>query len=197
MNRDTENLYYNQRFIIDNRILTEPRTWKISKINRISNNGTVLLTCAQDKFNEHTDYIEKNESGDVIGMWADYYSSAIEPKDDIEPETIKKQYAVITYSGVKPEIKIGGSYKKFTVDFYDIDNTPMPYINGLWSFAIDGMDVTALVNTLTQATSTELNVNQIKAKFPKDDSYIGKVLDVTFTSSTGISATIQMELKAL
>lgn len=41
-------------------------------------------TIKQDNFNQHTDYVEKDANGNIIGMWADYYLDSISPKDDHE-----------------------------------------------------------------------------------------------------------------
>ena len=67
LNRMTENIYYDQRMIIDAPVLTEPRTWIVSKVNRIAANGLVHVTLAQSKFNAHTDYIETDGDGNVYG----------------------------------------------------------------------------------------------------------------------------------
>ena len=81
MTRDTETLFYNIRMIVDTKVETEPRSWLISKVNRISPNGICRVTLAQDIFNPHTDYIEKDEDGNIVGLWADYYKSNIEPTE--------------------------------------------------------------------------------------------------------------------
>jgi len=58
------------------------RVWLISKVNRISPFGICNATMTQDKINEHSDYIEKDETGKVIGKWADFRRSAVEPVDN-------------------------------------------------------------------------------------------------------------------
>ena len=76
MTRDTETLFYNVRMLVDTKV-DNPRAWLISKVNRISPNGICRITLAQDIFDQHTDYIEKDKNGDIIGMWANYYKSNI------------------------------------------------------------------------------------------------------------------------
>ena len=191
LNRDTEKIYYDQRFIIDSKVLTEPRTWRISKINRISPTGIVRATLAQDEFNEHRDYIELDNNGDVIGMWASYYDTNT-PLVDFDEEQPQVDWNVrITYSGVKPEIKIGGSYKTFTAKLYD-GETEIPITDpGTWEFFIGTDDASSLVTTIDDGSGV------IKVKFNGDLSYIGKVLIIKYTSYNDISADIEVDIRRL
>ena len=181
MNRDTEHLYYNQRLIIDNAVVTEPRTWVISKVNRITSNGVVLITTAQTDFDPHRDYIEKDENGNVIGMWADFFDSGYVPQDQsIEDLSI-------TFSGLKPEVKIKGNYKKLTVD----DDG-----SGDWSFNISGADVADLITVLTSENSDDVDANQIKIKFAGGNEYLGDVLTVVYANN-GHTATLRLDIVSL
>lgn len=192
MNSISEQIYYNQRMIIDNKIDVnkgnEPRTWKVSKVNRINSNGTVLVTLAQDKFNAHTDYIEYEDVTDastIIGMWADYYSSdGTVPSDSATP--LEEIHSKITYVG-KPNIKAGGSFKKFTVTFYDHE-TVIGHRLGKWSFEMDGADASSLLETDT----TDVEENQIKVKFTGSEDYMGKTLKVSYSSATGVTTSVDI-----
>lgn len=192
LNSVSETLYYNQRMIIDNKVDVlhgaEPRAWMISKINRISSNGTVLVTLAQDKFNAHTDYVEYEDESDpasIIGMWADYYSDDGTAPSEDEP-TPMDIHSVIEYAG-KPNIKAGGSYKKFTVIFYDHE-TVIDHMLGRWSFEIDGVDASALIETDTAG----LPDNQIRVRFTGSEDYMGRTLKVAYTSVTGIVSSVDI-----
>ena len=80
MNEYTETVYYNLRALIDSNLYnddSEYRAWLVSKVNRISTKGICNVTLAQDTFNQHTDYIEKDDEGNIIGAWADYWTSSI------------------------------------------------------------------------------------------------------------------------
>lgn len=185
LNRDSESIFYNTRMIVDAPVITEPRTWVVTKVNRISANGLLHTTLAQDLFDQHTDYIEVDEDGNVTGMWADYYREVVEPM----PEGIFRPiehviHSKIAFSGVKPEIKIGGSYKKLTVHFYDEFDNEIEYQNSTWKYEIDGVDVSDKVSILDSTTSTDVEENQVKVKFIGDYSYVGKVLVVTNTADT-------------
>lgn len=191
MNRDTETLWYNTRMLIDSKIYgknSEPRAWLISKINRISPNGVCRVTLTQDTYNQHTDYIEYDESGDIIGMWADYYRSSIEPAPIIpdEPSDIT---VVISCTG-KHQLKVGGSAKTLTASFIDVDGNPSEYQSGDWSFTIDGDDASNLL------TLTPVSDGKVKVKFDGDDTYINKILTATFTSGD-LSSSLDLEILPL
>ena len=207
LNRDSEKLFYNQRMIIDAPVLTEPRAWKISKVNRISPNGLTRITLAQDRFDQHRDYIELDDDGDVIGMWADYYLSTVPTDHDENPP--QEETCIITYSGVKPELKVGGSYKTLTSTYYDADGNVEDKDVYEWKFKLNGEDICGVITdgNITQYTNAEsqfitidefgfdlngvrvievktpdmdssLNLNQIKVKFIATDDYYGSVLTV-------------------
>ena len=191
LNRDTEKIYYDQRMIIDSKILTEPRTWKVSKINRISPTGILRATLAQDEFNDHRDYIELNNDGNVIGMWASYYDTNTPLVDYTEDEPQTELNVRITYAGSKPEIKIGGSYKTFTAKLYN-GETEIPIESpGTWRFTIGNELADDLVTTIDDGSG------KIKVKFDGDLSYIGKVLTVEYTAYNGISNSIEVDIKRL
>lgn len=192
LNRDTEYLYYNTYLVIDANVLTEPRVWQISKINRSNSKGIAIYTCAQDLANQHTLKADYDADGNVIAWWADWKQSEVEPTpaiptDDTPPSSITSK---ITCSG-KPQFKIGGSAKTFTVTYYDYDDQEIPdYPIGNWTFTIDGETVPNNLLTLTAEN------NKIKVKFLGDDSYIGKIFTVINTSGDVISS-LNIEIIAL
>lgn len=190
----TETLSYNHRLIVDSNLYNddaENRAWLVSKMKRVSPNGIVVVTMAQDIYDQHNDYIEKDAEGNIIGKWANYFNSNIEPTsipEDI-PSSITSR---ITVSG-KPQFKIGGSAKTFTVTYYDNENQEMTgHQPGSWALSIDG---TSVPNNLVELTSSDDGV-KLKVKFLGDDTYIGKILTVTNTSDDA-TAEIQMEIIAL
>ena len=196
INDITETIYYNKYMIIDSALYnsdSEPRRWKVSKVNRISPNGISRVTLVQDIFDQHRDYIERDENGKVVGMWANYYDSYIEPiSDDVSDENYSSITSDITCSG-KCEIKVGGSAKTFTVNYYDINGNMLPeYTPGIWSFKIDGNYVSNDLMTLSYFDDT----HKIKFKFLGDDTYIGKILHITNTSNQ-VTASLDVEIVPL
>ena len=177
--------------IIDAKTLINQRAWKASKVNRISPNGLTRITLAQDQFNPETDYIEMDENGNVIGMWADYLSTGVEPEDkpDDEPMGV---YSKITYTGKEQVIKINGSFKKFEVQFFD-DIGPIPFKHGIWKYYVEGEEVGRFIKT----DESNINENQIRIKFIGPDDYIGKDLVVTYRSDVGIESSIKMNIQGL
>jgi hypothetical protein len=177
--------------IIDAKVETEPRAWLISKVNRISPNGICRVTLAQDIFDQHRDYIEKDSDGNIIAMWANYWSGNIEPtpaeSDDPIPSTTT---AEITCSG-KKQFKVGGSAKTFTVKYYDEDGNQIDdHLVGRWEFVMDNLPVPDDLISVTD------NGYSIKVKFLGDDTYIGKILTITnITNDT--TASIQIDITAL
>lgn len=192
MTRETETLFYNHRMIVDTMVESEPRVWLISKVNRISPNGICRVTLYQDKYDIHKDFVEHDESGNIIGMWADYYGSNLQPEPVIidDPDSIVSQItSSITCSG-KQQLKIGGSAKTLTVIFRDETGEITDYQSGEWSYTIDDVDVTDLL------TITAVADGRIKILFNGDDSYINKILKVTFTSGE-ISSSLDLEILPL
>lgn len=202
LNEITENLWYNQRMIIDAKVSTQPRAWEISKVNRISPNGLVRVTLAQDNFDQHHDYIERDSNNKIIGMWADYYNTVVSEEDPFIKHA--NYYSSITYSGVKPQIKLGGSYKKFTVNFYENGGSDeIDFKKGEWKFfikvgeEIEGgyIDASSVIQVLTE--SSDLKENQIKVKFTGDSSFIGQILLISYIDENNIKSFIEMEIVGL
>lgn len=175
MTRETEKLFYNQRLIIDNRVLTEPRVWVITKPNRIANKGICGLTFAQDVFDPHKDFIEMDEDGNVIGMWADYFDNGLAPEDHVDYDGLTCELSVV---GNK-RIKIDGGYKRLSVEFYK-NGVPTEFKEGYWNYYVDGTDVSLLVEELTDG----LAKNERSIRFIGTDDYIGKILTVVFTAGS-------------
>ena len=197
MNRITELLFYNQRVIIDNFVLTEPRTWKVSKVNRIANNGTVIVTFAQTEFDATTDYIEKDGNENVIAFWAGYYSNGVSP---VEEESIPLIRGEITTLGTKPQIRLGGGYKKLDVHFYEGDKE-VDFEPGEWKFFVGEDEISEKLNILTAADSDKVELNQIKIKVPNDnnsnEALLGKKIKCQFHSLTGVTAEYEISIVSL
>ena len=211
LNSMSEKLFYNLRMLIDTKVDvasgSEPRAWHITKINRISPSGLARITLAQDRFDTHRDYIEYEDAKDpstIIGMWADYWSDNIKPVDpeDIPSPTL---HSIITFSGVKPEIKVGGSYKKFTVKFYDDEDSEhqVEALDGTWGFTVRNADDTADIDAsdliqFEDITPTgEKMFKQIKAKFIGNDEWISKNMKVWYTSDSGIKSHVIINIVGL
>lgn len=203
LNAITENINYvgedgkNQRMIVSAKV-KNPTTYKVTKIETTHPIGLLQMTFSQVSFDTHTDYIERDENGEIIGMWADYNSSEIAPVDPFEEltPTSPLNYGKITAS--TSTIKIGGSYKTLIVNIYDekgIDITNL-YSDATvnWSCSVNNIDITES-GSISWLAGTVFNKSKIK--FLNDKSYLGQVLDVNCVITKDaeiIETTMQFEL---
>ena len=177
MNSITEKFWYsddddkNMRLIVS-APLEQPVTWRITKCENAQPLGIQKLTLYQDRFNEHTDYVNL-ETGE---MYANYFDSEIAPTDPSTPTTPQSSITA-RISASTSTIKVGGSYKNLTVNLFNDSNEDITteYANATftWTCSIDDEDWT---NKVTWRADTEYN--QKKLKFHDDTSVIGKILSV-------------------
>ncbi len=185
-NEISDTIYYvsednnnNQRLIVDipNYSIENwtPNTWVVSKVERVNVRGRTKLTLYQKPFNSNTDYIEKDENGIITGLWANYFGGTV-PTDSSTPTTPPSSIAA-RISASTSTIKVGGSYKNFTVNLFNDSNenitTEYADATFTWTCSIDNEDWTGKV---TWRAGTEYN--QKKVKFPNDTSVIGKILSI-------------------
>lgn len=181
LNKITEQIWYTDDENKTMRVLlgapTEhPVAWKISKVENAAPIGLQKLTLYQGFFDIKRDYIEKDENGRIIGMYADWYDSQVEPVD--QPRIDIPQTSVYgDISSTNGKIKVGGTYKTLTLFLFDKDNEDVTdnYSSAIfeWTCRIESNDVTDKVTWLDTTP-----FNQIKLKFPSDKSCLAKVLTV-------------------
>lgn len=181
LNPITEKIWYTNESSKNMRVLVSSFTdnaiaWQISKVENAQPLGVQKLTLYQDFFDQHRDYIEKDENGNIIGMWASYFDSEIAPTDPDTPTTPPSSITA-RISASTSTIKVGGSYKNLTVnlfnDFNEDITTEYADATFTWTCSIDNEDWT---DKVTWRASAEYN--QKKVKFPNDTSVIGKILSV-------------------
>ena len=181
LNPITEKIWYTNESSKNMRVLVSSFTdnaiaWQISKVENAQPLGVQKLTLYQDFFDQHRDYIEKDENGNIIGMWASYFDSEIIPTDPSIPTTPPSSITA-RISASTSTIKVGGSYKNLTVNLFNDSNeditTEYADATFTWTCSIDDEDWT---DKVTWRAGTEYN--QKKVKFPNDNSVIGKILSV-------------------
>lgn len=181
LNPITEKIWYTNESSKNMRVLVSSFTdnaiaWQISKVENAQPLGVQKLTLYQDFFDQHRDYIEKDENGHIIGMWASYFDSEIAPTDPSTPTT-PPSFITARISVSTSTIKVGGSYKNLTVNLYNESNEDITteYSDATisWTCSIDNKDWT---DKVTWRDGTEYN--QKKVKFPNNTSVIGKILSV-------------------
>ena len=157
--------------------------------------GIQKLTLYQNFWDEHKDYIERDEEGHVIGMYADYYDSSFEPTDEKNPIITQPEYkASITASNYI--LKVGGSYKLLKVNIIDDSNIDVTstYSDATfeWKCFIGDEDITGIATWLEQK-----EFNNIKIKFPDNRTFLGQTLHVVCNITSDIrnlSASFDFEL---
>lgn len=185
----SKTIFYNQRLIISPPLET-PIAWKISKVEGMNPLGVLRFTCAQDVYNPDTDVIEYDKDG-KWEAWADLKKQGNTPQKPPVDPIITEDYAEITYNGASPIIKIGGSYRKISIAYYNSKELISNQTPGDWSFWIGDEDVTQLVNIL----QTD-NENSIKIKFLGDEEYLDKLLTIRNTRDN-IVAEYNLEIVSL
>ena len=99
---------------------------------------------------------------------------------------------------LKPEVKVNGSYKIFTVKFYDDEDNEnqIPVLSGHWEFKICELNLDAidLVEYKDSTPPGEDMYKQIQLKFIGGDEWISKNLHVWYISDTGIKSRINVNI---
>ena len=199
LNPITEKIWYTNESSKNMRVLVSSFTdnaiaWQISKVENAQPLGVQKLTLYQDFFDQHRDYIEKDENGNIIGMWASYFDSEIAPTDPSTPTTPPSSI-IARISASTSTIKVGGSYKNLTANLFNDSNEDITIeyadVTFTWTCSINNEDWT---DKVTWRDGTEFN--QKKLKFPSDASTIGKILTVKCTIGKD-DATIESEAISL
>lgn len=198
MNDITSTITYDERIAISAAVKT-PIVWSVSKVDNTNPNGIAHYTLSQERWNEHTDVFEYeheigkddfspiyDSSRKIIGIYADYYTSNITP---VEPEmTPPSYYGEITFSA-KPEVKVGGGYKKFTIKHYR-NGSEIPLPTGTWTYTIDGVNCSSSLDVIQSG-------DLLKIKFIDSDTYIGSVITIKYTTTDGIETYQDVEVVGL
>ena len=172
-NKDTLTIAYDQRFIISDPRRYPPLIWQVSKIEDTQPEGLTKLKFTQERYSSAIDNSEL--------MLANYYDSNITP---IIPDTQNK-VSSITYTGTKPTLKVGGSYKTFTANFEDENVTVSHWI------IKDEKD-----NIIVYGEDYIIRYDEDKLKLKVAQQYdlIGKVLTVQAIGSDKSVAETKMEV---
>lgn len=190
LNSITDKFWYNDEISKTMRLIVSaptenPIVWSVTKIENSKPIGIQKLTLYQDFWDENTDYIERDENGKIVAIYADYYDSQITPIDPDIPKPIPSStYGTITASS--SSIKVGGSYKTLTLKLFDIDDNEVTenYSDAIieWTCEIDGVDqdeMDVLLGKISIVNGTAFN--KVKIKFPDERKYLEKILTVKCT----------------
>lgn len=174
-NNDTITIGYNHRFMITDPRRTTPLVWTVSKIEDSTPIGITELKFTQETYAPNLDNKEL--------LICNYYDSKIEPEvHDDEAEV--KPTTSITYNGVKPTVKVGGSYKIFTPIFSDESVA----VNK-WTVSDENGDISGNTNYIV-----EQDGDKLKLKVSLNYNLIGKVLTVKLAGTDGSIAEQSVEV---
>ena len=172
---DAVTIGYNQRFLISDEKRTVPLAWETSKIEDTQPFGITKLKLKQSTFNPSADNADM--------MLADYYTDGIEPTEpDIEQEF--SGIATISYSGMKPTIKVGGSAKVFTPVF-SAEGTTVSQ----WLVSDENGDISDNANY-----TIERDGELLKIRVAQNYNLIGTVLIVQLIGSDGSATEVSVEV---
>ena len=164
------------RFLIsDNKI--NPIAWEVSKREDMYPTGTTKIVLKQVPFNPMTDNKEL--------MIADYYSSNITPEKQKDAETKDNFSDLLIKHSTSATIKVGGSYKVFSVDSKDFNG----YDPTMVSWKIVGLDEKDYTSILSS--------DAIKIKASKDYSLIGKTFTLELYYSGSLVTSKEIEVVSL
>jgi hypothetical protein len=173
---DSTMIGYNQRFLISDERRTTPLAWEVSKIEDTQPFGITKIKMKQ------TTYDETHDNADL--MLAGYYSTSVEPTEpDIEQEL--SGTASITFSGTKPTIKVGGSWKIFTPVF-SVEGTTVDK----WLISDENGDISGDTENYTIEYEGEL----LKLKVAANYYLIKKTLIVQVVGSDNSTAQVEIEI---
>lgn len=175
-NADTQLIDHNQRFLISDYGRKTPLCFGVGNIVDTMPIGITKFVLSQQTFDP------AHDNADL--MLADYYASNVEPTEpDIEQEL--SGTASITFSGTKPTVKVGGSYKTFTPVF-SMEGTTV----AKWFISDENGDISGDTDNYTIEYVGEL----LKLKVAQNYNLIGRVIIVQVVGTDGSTAEVSVEV---
>ena len=176
-NSEVQTIGYNQRVMISDEGRYPPICWQCSKVDSTTPIGITKLKFTQELFDPVHDNPEL--------MLCDYYDSPIEPEvKDVCAERLAT--AAIAYSGTKPTLKVGGSFKTFTPVFSNEGVT----VQSWFISDENGNDISSDAENYTIKYSGQL----LKIKIAQNYNLVGGVIIVRVIGSDGSKAEVKIEI---
>lgn len=175
-NADTQLIDHKQRFLISDTGRKTPLCYGVGNITDTMPLGITKFVLSQKTFDPIHDNAEL--------MLANYYAGSVEPiEPDIEQEL--SGTASITFSGTKPTIKVGGSWKIFTPVF-SVEGTTVDK----WLISDENGDISGDTENYTIERDGEL----LKLKVAANYYLIKKTLIVQVVGSDKSTAQVEVEI---
>lgn len=189
----------NQRVILSAKT-DNPLTWKVSKIENTKPVGIIKATLKEVVYDPNTDYIEIDDNGNIIGMWANYYTSKIEPtippedehinENDIIPNRCELSASLYQVKNGSPKYRIiqsnyfNNKNEDISINYSDLDKD--------YQFIIIDSDNTEIDVSEYVEYVVDKDKNKFKVKFNNSD-YIGDILIIR-TMVDDILGEIKLEI---
>lgn len=174
-NAETQTIGHDQKFLISDAGRMPPLCYSVATISDSMPVGITKFVMSQSTFDQIHD------NADL--MLANYYDNSVEPVEtDIEQEL--SGTATISYSGVKPTIKVGGSCKAFTPVF-SAEGTTVSQ----WLVSDENGDISGNTDY-----TIERDGELLKIKVGLNYNLIGTVLIVQCVGSDGSTAELSVEV---
>lgn len=174
-NADTQLIDHNQRFLISDYGRKTPLCFGVGNIVDTMPLGITKFVLSQQTFDP------AHDNADL--MLANYYNGSVEPVEpDIEQEL--SGTASITFSGTKPTVKVGGSWKTFTPVF-SVEGTTVVK----WLVSDENGDISGDTNY-----TIEYEGELLKLRVSQNYYLIGKVLIAQCVGSDNSTAQVEIEI---
>jgi hypothetical protein len=175
-NADTQLIDHNQRFLISDYGRKTPLCFGVGNIVDTMPIGITKFVLSQQTFDP------AHDNADL--MLAGYYSTSVEPTvPDIEQEL--SGTASIIFSGTKPTVKVGGSYKTFTPVFSAEGATVTK-----WLISDENGDISGD----TENYNIEYTGELLKLRVNQNYYLIGKVLIIQCVGTDNSAAQVEIEI---
>ena len=179
--KDNETIYLqrDQRFMVDDAdhaLVSIPTVFSISKTNLIQN--TRLGDSLFHYIMIEGEYNPNNDNRELL--IADYYNRI--QRSDSTPLPFQDQ-CKITYTG-NPWLRVGGTAKEFTAEFYDSAGVLISDI-ATWTIYEVGSTTTPLYITIVDQTSTT-----IQLRCDNDVNLIGKTICLKLECTSGLTENV-------
>lgn len=194
----TSEIKHDMRFFIS-MLQEEPYVYKTSKIKNTSPKGIVAVTIEQDRFDSNKDYVNL-ETGE---MYADYYSSAVIPEEEVKEPIVDKTETpkdIISIEAVSYNVRVGGSKVVYVTILDSNGNDVTNTYDGSqleWSFEIKDSEFTedGLIEIDETYRYKDGNQYKCKFKFNGDEDYINQRIKA-FVKIGNLAASADLNITA-
>lgn len=194
----TSEIKHDMRFFIS-MLQEEPYVYKTSKIKNTSPKGIVAVTIEQDRFDSNKDYVNL-ETGE---MYADYYSSAVIPEEEVKEPIVDKTETpkdIISIEAVSYNVRVGGSKVVYVTILDSNGNDVTNTYDGSqleWSFEIKDSEFTedGLIEIDETYRYKDGNQYKCKFKFNGDEDYINQRISA-FVKIGNLAASADLNITA-